>query len=202
ALGELLGDSSAKVTCDRFSAYRVLELWRRQFCWSHLLREFDALAQCEGQRGRVGRALTTLTRLMFRVLRWEREGVLKVSFEQVAAMGHNFRWAFAYWIREASNLPRAPSWSRTLAEEEPGMWTWLEDEGVELSNNPAERGLRHGVLWRKVSFGVESERGARFAERMMSVVQSLRLQGRDTYTFLRELLSIELPEPSLLPSPS
>lgn len=97
--------------------------------------------------------------------------MLKVEFEHLAAMGRRMRWAFAYWIIQASRLPQAPSWSRSLPKEEPGMWTWLDHPEVSLSNNLAERELRHGVLWRKVSFGVESDSGARFAERMMTVVQ-------------------------------
>lgn len=72
ALAQLMGDSEALVVSDRFSAYRKLGLQRRQFCWSHLLRDFEALAQCDGERGRVGRTLTELTRLMFALLRWIR----------------------------------------------------------------------------------------------------------------------------------
>ena len=98
-------------------------------------------------------------------------------------------------------LPRPPSWAQSLLKTEKGLWLWLEEEGLAISNNEAERALRHAVLWRKMCFEVESERGARFAERILTVVQSLCSQGRDTFTFLRDLLKHDAHTPSLLLSP-
>ena len=56
--------------------------------------------------------------------------------------------------------------------------------GVEPTNNAAERTLRPAVLWRKGSFGCDSEAGCRFAERLLTVVASCRQQGRPLLEFL------------------
>ena len=74
-------------------------------------------------------------------------------------------------------------------------------EGVEPTNNHAERLLRRGVLWRKNAFGSHSEAGCRFVERMLTVVQTRRLQGRSVLDYLYEALVAHrnrLPAPSLL----
>ena len=79
----------------------------------------------------------------------------------------------------------------------------MEVEGVEPTNNEAERCIRGAVLWRKGSFGVWSERGARYVERMLTVAGTCRKQGRQVYGYLREAVSAYhrgIPAPSLLPT--
>ena len=66
----------------------------------------------------------------------------------------------------------------------PALWLFTTMEGVEPTNNHAERILRLGVLWRKNAFGCQSAAGCRFVERMLTVVQTLRLQKRPVLDFL------------------
>jgi len=75
---------------------------------------------------------------------------------------------------------------RSLLEQWPSLWTWLEVDGGEPTNNAAERALRPGVLWRKSSFGHQSETGEQFVERMLTAVATLRLQGRNVWRYLVE----------------
>jgi hypothetical protein len=55
---------------------------------------------------------------------------------------------------------------------------------VEPTNNEAERALRRAVLWRRKSFGTQSEAGSRFVEGILSVVTTLRQQGREVMEYL------------------
>lgn len=71
---------------------------------------------------------------------------------------------------------------------EPALWTFVYKRGVEPTNNHIERLLRPGVLWCKNAFGCHSERGCRFVERLLTVVQTLRLQKRPALPFLYEAL--------------
>jgi len=71
-----------------------------------------------------------------------------------------------------------------ILEHREALWTFVTQEGVEPTNNHAERELRDFVLWRKRSFGTRSERGDRFAERIMTVVRTARKQGLDVLDFL------------------
>ena len=55
---------------------------------------------------------------------------------------------------------------------------------MEPTNNLAERMLRPAVIWRKKSFGSHSLSGCRYVERMLSVIQTLRLRGADVLNYL------------------
>jgi len=71
-----------------------------------------------------------------------------------------------------------------LLKHEVSLWTFVREEGVEPTNNNAERPLRRAVMWRRKSFGTQSESGSRFVERILTVVTSLRQQGRDVLEYL------------------
>ena len=70
----------------------------------------------------------------------------------------------------------------------PALWTFARVEGVEPTNNHAERTLRRAVIWRKVSFGNHSEAGCRFVERILTVVRTLRMQERPVLDYLRQAI--------------
>jgi transposase len=57
---------------------------------------------------------------------------------------------------------------------------------MEPTNNHAERKLRAFVLWRKRSFGTQSDRGNLFDERLMAVAHTARKQRRHVVTFLTD----------------
>lgn len=85
---------------------------------------------------------------------------------------------------------------------EPALWTFVDQEGVEPTNNAAERALRRGVIWRRRSFGTQSESGSQFVERILTAVMTLRQQKRDVLDYLTEACkahSLGQKPPSLLP---
>ena len=73
---------------------------------------------------------------------------------------------------------------RGLLKTEPAMWTFIEREGIEPTNNVAERAVRPVVIHRKTSFGSQSNRGSRFIERMQTVAATLTLSGRSRHDFV------------------
>jgi transposase len=100
---------------------------------------------------------------------------------------------------------KAAGTCREILAVEPALWTFARVEGIEPTNNAAERALRHAVLRRKTSHGTNSEAGSRFVENILTVVATCRQQGRDVLEYLRQcceagLCRAELP--SLLPSAS
>ena len=85
---------------------------------------------------------------------------------------------------------------------EVALWTFVHVEGVEPTNNNAERPLRRAVLWRRRSFGTQSEEGSRFVERVLTTVMTLRQQKRDVLDYLTEACAAAIQgskAPSLLP---
>ena len=87
---------------------------------------------------------------------------------------------------EQSDDKRVRRFCRTLVDLYPARWTFLPVQDVEPTNNPAERTLRLAVIRRKICFGSHSEVGGRFAERILTVVQTLRLQNRNVMAYLEE----------------
>jgi transposase len=83
------------------------------------------------------------------------------------------------------------------------MWTFVYHEGVEPTNNSAERALRTAVIWRSLSFGSQSEEGSNFVARMLTVNTSLKAQGRSILDFLTESVQaarLGMEHPSLIPT--
>ena len=79
---------------------------------------------------------------------------------------------------------KTQSTCRNILKWERSLWTFVRVEGIEPTNNNAERPLRRAVLWRRKSFGTQSESGSRFVERILSAVTTLRQQGRDVMEYL------------------
>jgi transposase len=93
---------------------------------------------------------------------------------------------------------------REILKRREALWTFVQVEGVEPTNNTAERSIRPGVQWRKGSFGTQSEAGSRFVESMMTVVATLKQQNRNVLDYLtaaHEAALRDEPAPSLLSAP-
>ena len=96
-------------------------------------------------------------------------------------------------LEAASPKSRRTRWHRRFANNLlkvwPALWTFTEIDGIQPTNNPAERALRAPVIHRKVSLGTQSNAGERFAERALSAAGTCRLQGRSLFTYLSELVT-------------
>ena len=79
--------------------------------------------------------------------------------------------------------------ARSLAAEMDSLWVFLDENGVDPTNNRAERALRFGVLWRKRSLGSQSDKGLRWVERILSVKETCRIKCRPPFPLLVEMLS-------------
>jgi Transposase IS66 family len=97
--------------------------------------------------------------------------------------------------------PKGAALCRSLLQHEPALWTFVHVEGVDPTNNPAECALRPVVLWRKSSFGTQSRAGSEFAERLLTVVATLRQQQRHVLQYVTATCQAALhhqPPPSLV----
>lgn len=202
-LPELIGESFAGiVSSDRWWAYDSLDPARRQVCWAHLLRDFRCHSEGLADQGRFGEAGLEICRELFRA--WDSFAVHEDRdrlAREIAPVKRRLR-ALLEPHRKKSMLNRQfRTFARNLLKLWPALWTFTEVEGVEPTNNRAERGLRGAVIYRKISLGSQSEAGERFAERMLSVSQTCGLQERSLFGFLVEAISASArasPAPSLV----
>lgn len=196
------------LTSDRFSAYTWLALRRRQLCWAHLKRDFQGMVDRggdggDGDGGPIGEALLTFTEDVFHWWQRIRDGTLKRSTLRTY-IDQQRPWLRDLLTRGAAcRCAKTAAVCRELLKLEPALWAFTRHEGIEPTNNAAERALRHAVIWRKTSYGTDSEAGSRFVANVMSVVATCRQQGRNVLDFLMACCEAELqakPSPSLLPA--
>jgi len=182
----LFGVLKGFLVSDRASVFGFWKMKLRQICWAHLLRKFVSFSERDGPAGAIGRELLHCTVLMFQYWHGLREGVLTRE-EFIRWMGPlQLQFEATLARAAAAGLRRLSGSCTDILGHRDALWTFVTHEGVEPTNNHAERELRPFVLWRRRCFGSQSDRGERFAERVMTVVQSLRKQGRDVLDFLVE----------------
>jgi transposase len=185
----LLGAPVKGLVCsDRWSAYARLSPWCRQICWAHLRRDFQKLVDRGGPAARLGQKLQRVAERVFQEWHLFRGG----GIDRPALQGRPDGAA-----RELERLlragrrcadPKAATFCANVLKLLPAVWRLVVTEGVAPTNNHAERLLRRGVLWRKNAFGSASAAGCRFVERLLTVVQTRRLQGRPVLHYLYEAL--------------
>jgi len=200
---ELLGEGFTGIlVTDRYSAYNWYPVRWRQLCWAHLLRDFAAIRERGGAGEEIGDALLAQAHQMFAWWHRVREGTLKRS---------TFRSYMTPLRHEVERLLEAGSQCEVaktagtcqeILKRRQALWTFVQVEGVEPTNNTAERSIRPGVQWRKGSYGTQSEAGSRYVESMMTVVATLKQQKRNVLAYLVAAHQAALrgeTAPSLLP---
>jgi transposase len=167
----------------------------------HLKRDFQALVDRGSEAEPIGRwGLAEIERLFtvwhcFRAGEFDRRELQRRLVPIQARLGRLLRRGHENADRKAVAL------CQELSKWWPAVWTFARVDGVEPTNNAAERALRPAVLWRKGSFGSDSEAGSRFVERLLTVVATCRQQGRRLLDFLMAVGEAALragPVPSFL----
>jgi transposase len=201
---ELLGKTFAGIlVTDRYSGYNWYPVRWRQLCWAHLLRDFEAMRGRGGCSEALGEALLVQAYQMFTWWHRVREGTLQRS---------TFRSYMTPLRRDVERLlevgsgcgvPKTAGTCRDILKRRQALWTFVQVDGVEPTNNTAERSIRPGVLWRKGSGGTQSAEGSCFVESMLTVVSTLKQQQRNVLAYLTEACDAALcgnVAPSLLPA--
>ncbi|MGH9446399.1 MAG: IS66 family transposase, partial [Terriglobia bacterium] len=187
AMKELLGDFDGVLTSDRYGVYNSFP-GRRQLCWAHLIRDFKGFRAMRGKPGNIGKRLQSRAKRIFAL--WGAVKAGKLSRRKFLRRLPYHKRLVENLLQEGATLPHGTAISRTcrrILKLRKWLWTFADTKGVEPTNNAAERALRPAVLWRKGSFGTHSERGSRFAERILSVRATLKKQpNRDLLGFLTQ----------------
>jgi len=180
----MFGPRRGFLVSDRATVFGFWAMSMRQVCHAHLLRRYVAFSERGGEAGAIGRELLELTSLLFEY--WN-------GFKQ----GHLTRQELQFWMSPIqrdiervlergakADIERLSGSCADILAHREALWTFVEHDGIEPTNNHGELELRDFVLWRKRSFGSQSVRGERFAERIMTTVRTARKQGKDVLDFL------------------
>ena len=204
-LKDLLTDAfDGVINCDRAKMYwETGKKGKLQWCWAHLKRDFQALIDHpDGQVKRLGQDLMRCTKELFR--HWSRCRDGTITYVEMQRLMQPIRVEVERLLLRGrfSGNRKLVGMCKELYAHREWLWTFLEVEGVEPTNNVSERALRHAVIWRKLSFGTQSRHGSTFVATILTVVETCRQQSRNVFAYLTAAMQAHFAHesaPSLLP---
>jgi transposase len=203
ALQALVGNySGIIINCDRAKMY--LNGTRLQWCWAHLKRDIQKLIDSsDRQVKRLGHDLMRQKRRLFEL--WHAYQDTKITWRQFQTSVAPIREEFDSLLLRGyfSGNKAIQGMCNELDQHRDWLWTFSEVQGIEPTNNTAERALRPAVIYRKLNFGTQSDAGSRFIERLLTVSETCRLQDRSPFTYLVAAMQAHFAQknpPSLLPA--
>jgi transposase len=201
AFKALAGNFKGILTTDRWRTYMSWIKRLHQFCWAHLKRDMKSWKDLGGAEGKLGAAALECEADVFAL--WRRFKAGEISRRTLQEYLRPVQKRLRKLLRQGRRYALIAGTCKELLEFWPCLWVFARREGVEPTNNIGEQAIRPAVLWRKGSFGSHSPEGSRFVERMLTVVRSLRKQGRPVLEFLVEAVTAYRRGrrgPSLLPN--
>jgi hypothetical protein len=190
---QLLGRFEGILTSDRWCGYNKYPQEKRQICWAHVIRDFEAMRESGPEGESIGLGLRKEAKKMFRkwhrFQKWketQRRAGVKVSQTVLESQLEVIRRRVKVLLEEGER--RGVVKCAGILKMEAQLWTFTRRAGVEPTNNAAERALRPAVIWKKRTYGVESERGARYVESMLSLWATCRRNNINAVSYLRGLI--------------
>lgn len=201
---ELLGKNFKGILCsDRYSAYQWIAKENRQICWAHLERDFRKISERIGSSSTIGGDLLTQTNHLFHFWHQFKDG--HIDQKILKKKTRPIRIFIEGLLRQGtrSKNKKTSGTCRNILSYGPALWRFLVTDSIEPTNNLAEQLIRTIAIWRKTSFGTQSKAGSLYMERIMTVVATCKLQGRNILNYLTSAVKSHLDKsnfPSLLPN--
>ncbi len=187
AAKELLGaEFGGFVICDRYVGYHWLDVLQQQLCWAHAIRQLVALSERQGAPGKLGKGLLKAARAVIKTHRQylEEDRDLAWLDEQLSPLRAQIKKLLEQGARGRDQ--KTANFCGGLLEEYDALWTFCDvhDLQIPITNNAAERALRHAVILRRIQGGTQSDHGSRWIERILSIRETMRLQDRSVLDYL------------------
>ena len=187
----LLGERFKGIVCsDRYPGYDYLDPAQRQICWAHLARDFTAHSEGMSEQKQFGEACLEVAGELFTAWdTYQETGDRDQLQARTALLQERLRELLERADRKSPRTKYHRAFARNLLKRWAGLWTFTHTDGVEPTNNHVERGLRSAVIYRKLSFGSQSEQGERTIERLLSASLTCRLRKQSLFTYLTHVLT-------------
>ena len=187
----LLGERFAGIVCsDRWRGYDYLDPTQRQLCWAHHLRDFTAHSEGMAEQRQFGGDGLQIARDLFAAWEAYQADSDRARLQtQIAPLQDKLRALLERAARKSPRTKYHRDFARNLLKRWPALWTFSHTDGVEPTNNHAERGLRGAVIYRKLSLGSQSDQGERTIERLLSASVTCRLREQSLFAYLAHALA-------------
>jgi transposase len=198
----MLGERYGGIVCsDRYGGYDYLDPSQRQLCWAHLLRDFTAHSEGMAEQQKFGDEGLRIACDLFAAWQAYQADSDRAKLQtQIAPLQATLRTLLEHAARKSPRTKYHRQFARNLLKRRPALSTFSHIDGVEPTNNHAERGLRSAVIYRKLSLGSQSERGERSTERLLSASITCRLRNQSLFAYLTQVITAHArgdPIPSL-----
>jgi transposase len=186
----MMYDFKGIIISDRYAAYNIFESKQRQVCWAHLKRDFTKLSEKDNKIiARIGKKLLECESNIFKI--WHEFKAEKITRDGLLRQAKPLRQRVGELLEQGSYTDpalKAVRFCKNLLENFNALWTFLETDNVEPTNNHAERSLRPSVIWRKKYFCTRSDYGTEYVARSASINMTCKLRKKSAFNFLCELL--------------
>jgi len=192
------------IVSDRYAVYLFIDDAQRQMCLSHVLRDLVAMGERPGAPGRLGRKLRRELTGVFQALNAPGRDPADLAALRRDLAPARERIHDLLGRGSRSRDAKTSRFCAGLLKHEPALWTFTRVPGVPATNNASERALRHAVIWRKTSYGTQTDHGDRLVERLLTIRETCRLQSRRLHDYLTATITANLhgqPTPALLAPP-
>ena len=184
---EFLGENFTGILgSDRYKPYNWVDLSQRQICWAHLKHDFQALVERCCKPVIIGRRLLEQLKMFFVLWHRFKDGLLPWSDFHSAMQAIRHDVCCLLTIGTFVNYAQTWKTCQNIIQLKQALWTFVNKEEVEPTNNDTERSLKRSVIWRRRSFGTQSEKGSCFVERILTTVAALHQQKRDILDYIVE----------------
>lgn len=192
---DLLGkDFSGILHRDRWKPYEQFKKALHQVCHGHIQRDFQSMLESGGETGTQGAMLKLASDRAFHL--WHQFERGEIDRPTLIRLMKPIRAEFRHRLTVLKNGPtitkKARGTAKDLLRQWENLWTYVDMEGADPTNNAAESAIRKAVLWRKGSFGAQSESGCRFVERMLTLVGTARKRSIDLLDWLTRAIQADL----------
>jgi transposase len=184
-LNECFGEAlkSGVFVSDRCRSYRIINIKHRGICHAHVKRDFVKMTEMTPRQAKkIGTEALTIQKRVFKLRDRCQDG--DITREQMLTRLVRHQRELRKVLEAGTRVKCAKEGPQTvqgmcrdLMAHWDALWTFATTPGVEATNNRAERAVRKAVLWRKGSFGTQSDAGSRFVERILTVTQTCVKQG-------------------------
>ncbi len=203
-LKEILGKEYKGILCsDMYSAYKAFHNGVRQFCWAHIIRPIKGIKHaCRSPDAvKFSTWMLSETGRMFALWHAFKRGDLdrKTLVLKSVPVRARMNKCLQQYVQSSDYDVRKAA--KSLLNHWDGLFTFIEYEGVEPTNNSAERAVRPAVQWRKICFGNQSDEGELLTARLLTAERTCILQKRNPFQFLIQSVEAHrngLPAPVLV----
>lgn len=189
-LRALLGDFKNIIISDRYAAYNIFDSFQRQLCWAHLKRDFTKLSQKNDKTiARIGKNLLECESNLFKI--WHEYKSEKITHDELLRQAKPIQQRVGELLEQGlytDPVLKIVRFCKNLLENFNALWTFLEMDNLEPTNNHAERSLRPSVIWRKKYFCTRSNYGTEYVSRSASINMTCKLQKKSSFNFMCTLL--------------